>query len=103
MFVAPHESGSGPGPTPPVWSRASPLAGAQRPRARQAVEAVLAPAFDPKRSSSFRINKLLNNLIRDGKYLWPNGKAECFGGLRVHNQFKFRRARNREISWLGAP
>ena len=37
----------GPWPTPPIRSRASPLTGAHRPHARWAVEAVLAPAYDP--------------------------------------------------------
>src|SRR6516225_8046125 len=41
-------SGIGPWPTPPLRSRAGPLTRAQRPCERQAVEAVLAPAFDPK-------------------------------------------------------
>ena len=39
----------GPWPTPPIRSSASPLTGVHRPRRGLTVEAVLAPAYDPKR------------------------------------------------------
>ena len=49
-----HESAPGPWPTPLIRSRVSPLTGAHPSHPRQAVEAVLAPAYDPERSCPSR-------------------------------------------------
>jgi len=48
MFVHLLAAGCGPRPTPRSLRAASPLTEVHRPRARQAVDVVGAPAYDPK-------------------------------------------------------
>ena len=50
MFVHLLAAGCGPRPTPRSLRAASPLTEVHRPRARQAVDVVGAPAYDPKRT-----------------------------------------------------
>src|SRR5258708_28103705 len=50
MFVHLLAAGCGPRPTPRGLRAASPLTEVHRPRARQAVDVVGAPAYDPKLS-----------------------------------------------------
>src|SRR5712671_3610765 len=80
----------GPRPTPRDLRAASPLTEVHRPRARQAVDVVGAPAYDPNRTS-----RLINYLVDARQKCVRDRETDRFGSFQVNDHFK--------LGWITGP